>query len=178
MRSWPLWFPHPTAWLSAALLVLLAGVLGFGATILMTTAFFAGRFSPRLAGLLVMGAILSPIFFTAFAHHVTHRIMDGVSASTRRPDLVSTGLTPGLMSYWAGLYAWLVIVLASILTAGVLFVIRGLPDVPDPQLAVDAFSRGESAGRMLTLPGVLWFVFAAYLFHVWRVVERRLTGGA
>ncbi len=177
MRNWPIWFPHPTAWLSAILLVLLAGVLGFGASILLTTALFAGRFSPRLAGLLVLAAILSPIFFTAIAHHATHRIMDGVSASTRRPDLIASGLAPGLMSYWAGLYAWLVIVLASILTAGVLFVVRGLPEMPDSQTAMSALSHVDDARRAFTLPGVVWFVFAAYLFHVWRVVERRLMGG-
>ena len=177
MRTWPNWFPHPAAWLSALLLVLLAGVLGFGASILFTTALFAGRFSPRLAGVLVMAAILSPIFFTAVVHHLVHRVMDGVSQSTRRPDLIASGLAPGLMSYWAGLYAWLVIVLASILTAGVMFVIRGLPDMPDPQLAMQAFSGVETARRTLTLPSVVWFVSAAYLFHVWRQVERRLVGG-
>jgi len=188
MKSWPRWFPTPGAWAAALALTLLSGALAFGAGALATGAALVGKVSVRLAALLLLGAILSPVAATAFAHHLMVRLLDWLapgSRASRAPfGSASRGMFPGLLSWWAGAYSWFVIVMAAILTAFT-FAIIDPPSYPRLPGALQSMPAAMgmaptpgAAVRLLTVPGLVWLVYAAYLFHFSGLVERRLRSGA
>lgn len=117
---YPSWFPYPRSWMSAVFLSIIAGGLSTAATKIAEFGFYLARNSPRLDFLFVIVAGLSPIFFIAVAHHWLHIIMDRLAPDTQTKTATEISFFPGMISWWEGLYGWVVITLSLTITVGLL----------------------------------------------------------
>jgi hypothetical protein len=102
-------FPRGAAWLSAFALTVFTGLLVTTMSWFYRAAFSTWSDTPRIGAFLAFVGFLSPIAVVAISNHGLHVVLDKLAK--RRG---SRGVMPGLMSFWAGLYSWLVLVLASV----------------------------------------------------------------
>jgi len=129
---YPTWFPYPTSWLKAFVLALFLTVL---ARVFSFTEFFGywlARLvnSPAILFIFLILALLSPIVAIAVTHHIFHRVVGKFLPSIQAPELGELkGLKPGLVSWWEGLFGWLVIALSTLTTLSVLILIIPLFDL-------------------------------------------------
>ncbi|WP_445627395.1 hypothetical protein [Nostoc sp. DSM 114167] len=118
--SWPLWFPYPTSWLKALILTLFLRVIIFilknPGKLGYRIAYFVN--SPDLFAIFTILLILSPIPIISFTHHCLHLLISRFISEIQAPEIGRTqGLLPGIMSWWEGLYAWLVIAISTLIAA-------------------------------------------------------------
>ncbi|MDZ7995314.1 MAG: hypothetical protein RM022_003220 [Nostoc sp. EfeVER01] len=117
---WPLWFPYPSSWLKALILNLLLstiifvlknpGKLGYHITYIVK--------SSELFAIFTILLMLSPIPIISFTHHLLHLLISRFISVIQAPEIGRTkGLLPGIMSWWEGLYAWLVITISTLVAA-------------------------------------------------------------
>ncbi|MDZ7950993.1 hypothetical protein [Nostoc sp. DedQUE09] len=117
---WPLWFPYPSSWLKALILTIFLRVIIF---IVKNTGklgydivYFAH--SLQLFIIFTILLILSPIPIISLTHHCLHLLISRFISEIQAPEIGKTqGLLPGIMSWWEGLYAWLVIVISILIAA-------------------------------------------------------------
>jgi len=170
MKNWPSWLPNPNSWLSALVLIVLLG--GFLAAIpwLMLLLQFISHFSPKLAISLWFCAYLSPIVFIAAIHHLSHKLLDRYFPQTRSPAMDKVeGWLPSLMSWWEGLYGWLAIVLALLVSNALLIVFSPTSPLANPHLL--DFTATQMDGKFL-LTTLVRLVCAAYLYHFESLVRQ------
>jgi len=180
MKKIPL-VPRPVAWLSAALLYVFLGLwLTFVAQVLPRLVAI-GEESPRLAILGYLALWVSPVVFVAVGHHVLHLFLDRADRADRGSKK-GRGVFPDLTSWWAGLFAWLVIVFASSVVAfllaalnpperdGMLLAARELPRLFD---ALAWPFSGPPAG----LHTLAWVLVAAQLYDLELAVKARAARG-
>lgn len=168
MKNWPLWIPFPNSWMSAILLTMLTGSLAYTAKITWQVAYWLARFSPRLGILVGVLALLSPILLIAITHHLIHWLTDHFFPNTQAPAMKNKGLIPGLMSWWEGLYGWLVLILSTLISIGILG-----PFFPSFQL-IYQFSWWDKTPNFLAGSTILWLVIAACLYQFQYIVQRHL----
>ncbi|MEH2147360.1 hypothetical protein [Nostoc sp.] len=117
---WPLWFPYPSSWLKALVLNLLLsaiifllnnpGKLGYRVAYVVN--------SPELFAIFTILLLLSPIPIISFTHHCLHLLISRFISEIQAPEIGRTqGFLPGIMSWWEGLYAWLVIAISTLIAA-------------------------------------------------------------
>ncbi|MEH2356397.1 hypothetical protein [Nostoc sp.] len=117
---WPLWFPYPTSWLKALVLNLFLSAIIF---ILKNPGKLGYRIayfvrSPELLAIFTILLILSPIPIISLTHHCLHLLISRFMSEIQAPEIGKTqGLLPGIMSWWEGLYAWLVIAISTLIAA-------------------------------------------------------------
>lgn len=117
---WPLWFPYPTSWLKALVLNLFLSAIIF---ILKNPGKVGYRIvyfvrSPELLAIFTILLILSPIPIISLTHHCLHLLISRFMSEIQAPEIGKTqGLLPGIMSWWEGLYAWLVIAISTLIAA-------------------------------------------------------------
>jgi hypothetical protein len=169
MKNVPL-LPRPVSWLSAVLLyVFLAVWMTFLARTLPPLLQLYET-SPRLAALGFLGLWISPIPFVAVGHHVVHAFLDRAD----RGASVARGVVPGLGSLWAGVFAWLVIVLAS--SVAVLFLFVLFPP-PPPDRLVTMFAWPFDARARAGIHTAAWVLVAAELYDLERAIKDRAKRG-
>lgn len=117
---WPLWFPYPTSWLKALVLNLFLSaiifVLNNPGKLGYRVAYFVR--SPELLAIFTILLILSPIPIISLTHHCLHLLISRFMSEIQAPEIGKTqGLLPGIMSWWEGLYAWLVIAISILIAA-------------------------------------------------------------
>lgn len=169
----PYWFPNLSAWMSAIFLLLLTGGLGvcLQAIWRMGTAF--AYTSPRLSIFFTLLGLVFPIILIAFAHHLLHLFLDRFFPASRLPGMNNVqGWLPSLMSWWEGLYGWLVLILATIVSVGILGIIYYSP-ASLSSLYLFLWSW-DKAKHFFTLPSIAWIVIAACLYQFEFVVSRHL----
>lgn len=162
--------PRGAAWLSALALLLFTGLI---ATV--SRFFFFGAAasvfnqSPRLAGLTTLFGVLFPIVAIAFGSQVLHVVLDKFAGRK-----VARGWKPGLMSWWAGLFGWLVLALASMTSVLVVMVIH-------PQSSFGAFvgmfGMNSSLAELISVPTIVWLAIAAFMYQFERNVRDRIAAG-
>ena len=163
-------FPRPSAWLSALALTVFAGVFGTMMSWFYGAGIAAAAYeTPRLSGIFFFFGLTSPIFFIAFGNHAMHRVMDRIG---KRPS--SRGALPGLMSWWAGLYGWLVLMLATYTSVMLVMVIH-------PQSTFYAFANlfrlDSGLASVLSIPTFVFVVLGAVLFQVEARVRDKIAAG-
>jgi hypothetical protein len=170
MNNWPIWFPKPSSWLSAGFLTLLTGGLAASAAFAWQIALFLTRISPRLGLLFGVVTVLSPIILVAIMHHLLHLILDRFFPETQLPGMIgNTGVLPGLMSWWQGLYSWLVIIFSTMVATAL---IGSFPlSLGFLDNLMDVWDRARPLFRLSTL---VWVLIAAYLYHFEYLVQQRL----
>lgn len=171
-KNWPAWIPNPNAWMSAIVLLLLA----WGTSVALQIISILGAstiFLPvKLRILLYYLALLSPIAVIAVAHHWLHIALDRFfpDSDARSPEMAGTsGLFPGLMSWWEGLYGWLAIGLALIVNSLVeLMFYRNASFLSNP------LNWWKLIGSFWTISTAVRIVTAAYLYQFDYLVRDRL----
>ncbi|MEH2393738.1 MAG: hypothetical protein V7K21_19450 [Nostoc sp.] len=117
---WPLWFPYPSSWLKALILTLCLRVIIFVVNNTGKVGYRIVYFvnCPELFFIFTILLLLSPIPIISFTHHCLHLLIGRFIPEIQAPEIGRTqGLLPGLMSWWEGLYAWLVIAISTLITA-------------------------------------------------------------
>ena len=146
--SLPRGIPRPAAWASAVALFVYA--LGVSAAMAMVMPILIAllRHSPRLGWLGMLALWLAPIAGATAIHSAVDRAL---------------GRVGGAASWWAGFFAWAVIVFVSMTTAFVMLVLDPIP--LDPHAIWDlaaAVTRGASGLER----SIIWIVLAAYLYEL------------
>lgn len=161
--------PRLAAWFSAFALTVFAGLLGTT----MSWFYRAGAQlffdTPRLSGLAFFIGLVSPIVLIAFGNHTMHRVLDRMGERK-----TSRGALPGLMSWWAGLFGWLVLMLATWTSITLVMVIH-------PQSSFYAFYNlfrlDSGLASVLSIPTVVFVVLGAALYQVEARVRDRIAAG-
>ena len=166
---YPSWFPYPRSWMSAVFLSIIAGGLSTAANKIAEVGFYLSRNSPRLDFLFVVFAILSPIFFIAVAHHWLHIIMDRLAPDPQSARTIEISFFPGIVSWWEGLYGWVVITLSLLLTVSILGFL--FPAFNFIEFATD----WHKIEKFFTPQTLVWVTIAAYFYQFEHLVRQRLA---
>jgi hypothetical protein len=169
----PYWFPSPTAWLSALILLLLIGGLGVCMRAVLSFGTSLSTVSPRLTILFGMLSLLCPIALIALAHHLLQVFLDRFFPDTRSIEIEGAiGAFPSLMSWWEGLYGWLVIILSTIISIGILGTIYYSYNF---LYELNNFLNSwDKLKHLLTLPSIAWIIVAASLYQFESLVRGHL----
>lgn len=177
MKKIPL-FPRPVSWLSAVLLYVFLGLWMTFVSRVLPRLIEIGDDSPRLAILGYLALWVSPVPFVAVGHHVVHLFLDRADHGTKK----GRSILPDLTSWWAGMFAWLVIVFASSVVMFLLLALNpperdgmllAAQNVPSLFLAFAWPFSGAPAG----LHTVAWVIVAAQLYDLEHAVKARAARG-
>lgn len=120
--------------------------------------------SPRLAWTGILLVIASPAWSVTFLHRVGHRVLDVFDAS-RKGAAESFG-----RSLWAGMLAWMVLVVSSTLTTLLLLAIDP-PQAPEPDMIrafLSASVRPFAGGTVVSAYSFVWVTVASFLYQLER----------
>lgn len=172
MKNWSPWIPFPRSWISAVFLVIVSGLLINGTEKISSIGYYLTRHLPRLDALFGIFVALSPILFIATIHHFLNLLLDTLLPNNELLKLDKVqGLNPGLISWWKGLYSWVVIVLATMLTLGVM-------DVFLVPLGSIKYFYSDDHTFIISAIAVTWIVFAAYFYHFEHLVKRSIIASS
>lgn len=169
MISWSSWIPYPRSWVSAIFLCLILSGLVKGSNKVLEIGYYLTRHLPRLDAIFGVAAILSPIVFIAIIHHSLNLLLDVLLQNNELLKLDKVqGWNPGLISWWKGLYSWLIIFLSTIITIGVLDFL--VIDVS----SVRYLYNGRHDNLIVSIIAVIWVTAAAYFYHFEHLVKRSI----
>ncbi len=173
---WPLWFPYPSSWLKALILTLFLRVIIF---IVQNTGklgydivYFVH--SPELFLIFTILLILSPIPIISLTHHCLHLLVSQLISETQAPEIGRThGLLPGIMSWWEGLYAWLVIVISTLIA--LLFSIILLPLFnPNYGRQIEYYTQLDNINNEIVIFGLFYISAGALIYQIEYLVKHRI----
>ncbi|MEH1844787.1 MAG: hypothetical protein V7L25_07215 [Nostoc sp.] len=175
MRNWPSWIPTPRFWVNAIALILLMiglqyAIAYFWSIISILINFLPQSISVKFLYLLTLLAQLLPIVVVALVHHWLHRFLDSFFPESQLPQTEpTTGVFPGLISWWEGLYGWLVNILSLIIAFGIIMLFLPSPDL------LNLFSLFKiQAQPLLIVQTIIRVIIAAYLYQFEYLVHQRL----
>ncbi len=163
---WPLWFPYPSSWLKALIMTLFMRVIIF---IVQNT----GRLgydiiyfvhSPELFFIFTILLILSPIPIISLTHHCLHLLISRFISEIQAPEIGRTqGLLPGIMSWWEGLYGWLVIAISTLISF--LFYIILIPLFnPNYDRQLEYYTQVENINNVILMFGLFYISVGALIY--------------
>lgn len=174
MNNWPSWIPLPRSWFNAlALLLLLFGIQQLSVAIWPILLPIINL--PKI-GILIYVAlfILAPIALVAAVHHWSHQVLDQFFPDSRLPQpLPATGAMPGLLSWWEGLYGWVVSYFVGIIWAVCVAIALPLPATGQLSPTLLVFANPAISTWYLIEFGVK-AIAAAYLYQFEFAVKRSL----
>ncbi len=175
MKNSPAWIPYPGSWLSAILLTVLMGAIAFGIKLTSKpiVQFLEQNLSSHLMWSLATLSILLPILVIAFAHHLLHLYLDRYFPDPQASEKTE-GFFPGLMSWWEGMYGWLVIVISTILAIAILAAFSSDSSGYAFLYYMQTLFAWDEPKHLLSAPVIGRTIIAAYLYHVEYLVRRRV----
>jgi hypothetical protein len=172
--SWPVWFPYPSSWLKALIILLLLGVIIFAIEIIGKVEYRIVYFvrSPEIFAIITILIVLSPILIIAFTHHFLHIFISRFFPEIQSKEIGRTqGLLPGIISWWEGLYGWLVIVMSTLLSflACTFF-------LPFFRLSyrVSVINYTDFQQKIILLFGFFWLFAGSLIYQIEFLFKRRL----
>jgi hypothetical protein len=172
--TWPVWFPYPTSWLKSIFIAFLLGIIGriivLSGNIGYKIASWAN--SPSLFIIVSILILISPVFIITFIHHIFHILIKKLFPKIQSPEMRNVeGFIPGIISFWEGLYGWLVIWLSSLIA----FFLTILT-MPMSRIELYNLSRYYSnyEQTLTTVFGVIWIITGALIYQVDFLVKKRL----
>ena len=174
---WPLWFPYPTTWLKSLILTLFLRVIIFVVNNTGKVGYRIAYFvqSPEFFAIFTILLILSPIPIISFTHHCLHLLISRFISEIQAPEIGRTqGLLPGIISWWEGLYAWLVIAISTLVAA--LFSTILLP-LFNPSYArpIEYYTQIQNINNNIILIFGLFYISAgALVYQIEYLVRRRI----
>ncbi|MEH2203090.1 MAG: hypothetical protein V7K53_03265 [Nostoc sp.] len=174
---WPLWFPYPSSWLKALILTLFLRVIIFIVKNTGKLGYDIVYFihSPQLFVIFTILLILSPIPIISLTHHCLHLLISRFISEIQAPEIGRIqGLLPGIMSWWEGLYAWLVIVISILIAA--FFSTIFLPlFYPSYDRQIEYYTQIENINNNIGLIFGLFYISAsALIYQVEYLVRHRI----
>jgi len=170
---WPVWFPYPTSWLKALTLVMFLRVIIFVIEKAGKVSYNIISFtkSLELAVVLSILIILAPIPVIAFTHNFLHLIISQFISKIQAPEIGKIkGFFPGLISWWEGLYGWLVIIISGLIAF--LFCTLFLPifniNYNQPIIYYTEYQR-----YIIGLFGFFYISVGSVIYHLEYLVKRR-----
>ncbi|MCC5643167.1 hypothetical protein LC607_09480 [Nostoc sp. CHAB 5824] len=174
---WPLWFPYPSSWLKALILNLLLsaiifvlnnpGKLGYRITYLVK--------SSELFAIFTILLLLSPIPIISFTHHFLHLLISRFVSGIKAPEIGRTqGLLPGIMSWWEGLYGWLVIAISTLIAAffSTILVLLFIPNYARP---TEYYTQMQNINNNIILVfGMFYISGGALIYQMEYLVRHRI----
>jgi hypothetical protein len=163
--------PRASSYLSAVFAYLLLVGWSLAAAVALPELLAMFRRSPRLAAFGCLVLWLGPMGVVAFLHHYVQVVLDGFDRKR-----FARGLFPGTMSLWAGVFAWVVIVVATSVTAFVMMILFPKPP-EDAVLGALAWTHdGERA--QATVHMVTWMLVATQMFGLEARMKDRVASKA
>ncbi len=174
---WPLWFPYPSSWLKALILALFLRVIIFiidsTSRVGYRIAYFVN--SLELFVMFTILLILSPIIIISFTHHCLHLLLSRFISEIQAPEIGKTqGFFPGIMSWWEGLYAWLVIVISTLIA--IFFCTIFLPSSNITYTQSLEYYRNFHNKIIVTF-GLFYISAAALVYQIEYLVRQRIISG-
>jgi hypothetical protein len=172
--KWFVWFPYPSSWLNAlALSVMLSAILCIvritGITGRAVAVFLN---SPEIFAVFGIIALLSPIATIAFAHHWLHLLLSKLATTIQSPEIGKTqGLIPGLISWWVGLYGWLVIAISILVSFSICTIILLMFDL---NYAKITYSSTQAETHIQSTFGILCIIVSAFIYQIEYLFKQRL----
>lgn len=171
---WPAYLPYPSCWLKSLILMIFLRVIGFVAEMSIKLGYGVAKLadSPELLAIFAIINILSPIVFIAFTHHYLHLIFSRFISEIQAPEVgIVKGLVPKLMSWWEGLYGWLVIVLSSLvagLVCTIILPVFGLSYAKPPE----TYTNFEQ--QIIAVFGIIWLIQGSLIYQIHYLVRQRI----
>ncbi|MEH2290810.1 hypothetical protein [Nostoc sp.] len=172
---WPLWFPYPSSWLKALILTLFLRVIIFVVKNAGNIGYDIVSFvhSPELFFLFTILLILSPIPIISFTHHYLYLLISRFVSEIQTPEIGRTqGLLPGIMSWWEGLYAWLVIAISTLIAAFFSTILLPL-FYPSYDKQIEYYTQIENINNKTILIFEFLYVFVAALIYQIKYLVRQ-----
>ncbi len=160
-NNWPVWLPNLDSWMSAMIVALVTFGLANLGGIIWPLIYLLLWFLPRLGIVFNFLAYISPIFALAVGHHYFHLLLDKYLPENSFSKMGKVeGFIPGLISWWEGLYGWVVILL-SVTVSNVIIAFLSAPWI-NPILVLN---WNNPLTSIPFLPLVIRCLSAAYLYH-------------
>lgn len=174
---WPLWFPYPTSWLKALVLNLFLSAIIF---ILKNPGKLGYRIayfvrSPELLAIFTILLILSPITIISLTHHCLHLLISRFMSEIQAPEIGKTqGLLPGIMSWWEGLYAWLVIAISTLIAAFFSTIVLSLFDLSYVE-PIEYYRQMQNINNnIIVIFGLFYISAGALTYQIEHLVRHRI----
>lgn len=133
------------------------------------------RVHPKIWYVLLLFAFLSPIAVVAFAHHWMHKLLDSVFPESKLPDTETMpGSFPGIMSWWQGLFGWVIELISSAIAYICLALF--LSEEALVYYFLNFFRHGWDVQRVIIL--IFEIIIAAFLYQFEYAVDQRLIVAA
>ncbi|RCJ23160.1 hypothetical protein A6S26_00965 [Nostoc sp. ATCC 43529] len=185
-QIWPIWFPYPSSWLRAIVLVPIAfpgtRLIVFGFLGMLISVFSN---SPLLLIFSVLFGLLIPTVFLAFVYHIFWFIWHKPKSYNKLPRWI-----PSLSSLWAGFYGTVVMALSFII---IIIIFSQLADLDcrsyyklsesfsgcvghlTGRATKEVFYSIENNNLLKQHWFVIWIITASYLYQLEILVKKRLT---
>ena len=170
MKKYYYWIPCFASWLNAIFLFLLLGAFWVFIEIIKPWFKLILFNSPEFSIFIICLFCWSPLLFIAFTHHFIHVSITKIFPKIQAPELDKTaGWFPGIISWWEGLYGWLVLIF-SLLMSGTIISLYLLYSEP-----IYKWQNLDNPPELLVnFASLLIFVSAAYFYHFENLVKKRL----
>lgn len=171
---WPYWLPYPSCWLKSFLLMIFLRVIIFVSEILFKLGYNFAKVvnSPELFVIFIIISLISPIPIIAFTHHYLHLIFSRFISEIQAPEIGTVkGLIPKLMSFWEGLYGWLVITLSTLISALVCTIIFPVFQLNYAKIPAN-YTHFEQ--QIIVVFGIIWLINGALIYQIDYLVRHRL----
>jgi hypothetical protein len=171
---WPVWFPFPSSWLKAFILAIFMRVI---IVVIQNTGELGYRIanftkSPELFVIFAIMAILSPIVVISFTHHCLHLFISCFIPEIQALEIGKTqGLLPGIMSWWEGLYGWLVIILSKLIATCISIIFFPFSNLSYIQYLEYYIPFNE---RLFVIFSIFYLIIGALIYQLEYLVKRRV----
>lgn len=171
---WAVWFPYPTSWLKAFILMLILSLIIYISDVQHRIGDSLAYITINTEVLMISGliSILSPIPIISFIHHFIHLCIGNLIPKIQAPEIGKvTGFSPKLISWWEGLYGWLVIALSTIISFCLIFIF-----LPNNMIGTITSSSitSEIHKIIIGIFGILWIINAALIYQFEYLFKRHL----
>jgi hypothetical protein len=174
----PSLIPGPRAWVNAIALISLLLLWQYILTSLYEHIILLinwSRLPTKFWYVTLLLALLSPIAVVAFAHHWLHRLLDNFFPESKLPETeTAPGTFPGVMSWWQGLFGWLVKTLSAVIAYTTLALFLSEDAIFSYFLR---FFTNQVTGWQI-IPIIIQIIIAACLYQFEYVVYQRLIAAA
>jgi hypothetical protein len=172
--KWAFWIPYPTSWLKALVLALMFLVIIYLIDVQGRTGASLAHLSGSANVLIISGLIslLFPIPAISLIHHFLHLCVGNLIPSIQAPEVGKVkGFTPKLISWWEGLYGWLVIVLSTLIASCLIFIFVPESIVFESRI----YHQVSTVNQFITSAfATLWTINAALLYQFEYLFKRHL----
>ncbi|MEH2244039.1 hypothetical protein [Nostoc sp.] len=174
---WTLWFPYPSSWLKVLILALFLRVIIFVVNNTGKVGYRIAYFvnSPELFFIFTILLLLSPIPIISFTHHCLHLLISRFLSEIQAPEIGKTqGLLPGIMSWWEGLYAWLVIAISTLITALFSIILLSLFN-PIYARPIEYYTQMQNiSNNLILILGLFYISSGALTYQIEYLVRHRI----